>query len=296
MAGHRRPPVEPREVVVEPPRFDGDGAVAWIDGTTGKALSMDDVVARLRSQPVSVIGEQHDQASHHEVQRRLVEVLAADGGLVVGLEMLTREHQPVLERFNRGEITIEELGETVDWKKAWGFDLELYAPILRDGHNAGARFVALNAPRSLVKAIRQGGLERLSPDQKAQLPDMDLGDTLHRAWFEAVFAQSGHALSESDLDAFYRAQVLWDETMAEGAVAALQGSKRVVVLAGVGHIAMGRGIPERVERRLWGARALSVVPLGGVDASNFEARVKEAIQDGEGDILAVPRFENEIAL
>ncbi len=293
----RRPPPDGTAPTVQAPRFGDDDAYAWIDGKTGKQLSWDDVIGRLRASNIVVVGEQHDQKSHHEVQRRIVEVLAGDGpGLVVGMEMLTWEKQPELDRFNRGDIDAVGLRDAVDWKKAWGFDFALYQPILEAGHRGGAGFIALNAPRELVRAIRQKGVAGLDDDERALLPDLDLGDELHRAWFERIFSSAGHPLKAADVDGFYRAQVLWDESMADRAARALQGGARqVVVLAGAGHVANGRGIPQRVERRI-GSAVVAVVPMPGVDSSNVEESIARAVSLGEGDILVIPRFEPEIQL
>lgn len=293
----RRPAPQKKSLDVSAPVFaDGDD-YAYVDGATGKQISFDDVVARLRVSKVIVVGEQHDQRSHHELQRRVVQVLAGDGpGLVVGLEMLTFDKQKELDRFNRGDLDADGLRLAVDWKKAWGFDFGLYAPIFDAGHKGGARFVALNAPRELVRAVRTKGIEGLSDDEKSRLPDLDLGDELHRAWFERIFSSAGHPLKEAEFQGFYRAQVTWDETMAQGvADAVTAGARQVVVLAGAGHVANGRGIPQRVERRL-GGRVLSVVPLAGVDSDNAKDSIERAVQAGEGDVLVVPRFEPEISL
>jgi uncharacterized iron-regulated protein len=295
----RRPPVPPEAAHVRPAplSFVGDGAFAFVDGRTGAALSVDDVVARVRAHRVIVVGEQHDQATHHEAQRRIIELVGGAGpGVAVGLEMLSWEKQEPLDRFNRGDVALDALAEVVDWKKAWGFDFGLYAPIFAAGKAAGARFVALNAPRALVRAVREKGVEGLGPDDRARVPELDLGDDLHRAWFAGVFSSAGHAMKAADLDGFYRAQVLWDESMADGAVRALrEGARQVVVIAGAGHVARGRGVPQRVERRLDGEAVLSLVPVTA-SADDAEAALARAIAEGEGDILVVPRFEREVAL
>lgn len=51
---------------------------------------------------------------------------------------------------------------------------------------------------------------------------------------------------------FFQAQVLWDETMAEGIAKFIQSNPgyKVVVLVGQGHIVYNYGIPSRVARRL----------------------------------------------
>ncbi|MDP2343687.1 MAG: ChaN family lipoprotein [Deltaproteobacteria bacterium] len=293
----RRPAPPAKAITVAPLEFSDTADFAYVDGKTGEQLSFSAVLERLRESKVVVVGEQHDQASHHELQRRVVQAMAGDGpGLVVGLEMLSWEHQPELDRFNQGDVDADGLRDAVDWKKAWGFDFGLYEPIFNVGHTGGARFLALNAPRGLVRSIRRQGLDGLSPSDRAMVPELDLGDPLHRAWFERIFSSAGHPLKAADVDGFYRAQVLWDESMADRAATAIkEGARQVIVLAGAGHVANGRGIPQRVERRL-GVRVLAVVPMSGVDNGNAVEAIQKAVRAGEGDILVVPRFEPEIAL
>jgi uncharacterized iron-regulated protein len=83
--------------------------------------------------------------------------------------------------------------------------------------------------------------------------------------------------------------------MADRAAKALQGGARqVVVIAGAGHIAAGRGIPQRVERRLQ-KPVLTVQPLT-VETDSVDRVIGQAIANGDADILVVPRFEHEIFL
>lgn len=302
-APHRRPlrDIDPN-LVPDPVRFDDEAPYAWIDGNTGKTISFDDVVKRAAAAQVIVVGEQHDQATHHEVQRRIVTTLAAPSDksarkLVVGLEMLTWDKQAVLDRFNAGELDADAFAAAVDWQKAWGFTFDLYRPLLADGHASGASFRALNAPRELVRAVRKKGIDGLSADELRALPDLDLGDVEHRAWFKGIFAGGGHPMKDADVDAFYMAQVVWDEAMADRAAQALlDGATHVVVIAGAGHVARGRGIPQRIERRVASAKVISIVPLTEVDSENVLEQVKTAVLRGEGDVLYIPRFEEELSL
>jgi uncharacterized iron-regulated protein len=293
----RRPPPPGVAPAIEPLRFVDDGRFAFVDGVTGKALAFEDVVARVKAHRVVVVGEQHDQLQHHEAQRRVIAACGEAGpGLVVGLEMLSWDKQPTLDGLNSGELDVAAFATAVDWKKAWGFDFSLYAPLFSTGREVGARFVALNAPKELVRALRKDGIEGLSADDAARLPELDLGDPLHRRWFEGIFRSAGHPLKDEEVDGFYRAQVLWDEAMADRAVAALNdGARQVVVVAGAGHVAAGRGIPQRIERRLGGERVLTIVPMT-VDAGSVDEALRSAIENAEADILVIPRFEAEIFL
>ncbi|WP_338064277.1 ChaN family lipoprotein [Parathermosynechococcus lividus] len=55
-----------------------------------------------------------------------------------------------------------------------------------------------------------------------------------------------------NIEFFYQAQVLWDETMAAAIADYHQQhpERLIVVLAGRGHLYYGDGIPQRVQRRL----------------------------------------------
>jgi uncharacterized iron-regulated protein len=291
----RRPPPPTTAPQAAPLQFVDDGAFAWVDGHTGAALTFAEVVARVNAARVVMVGEQHDAAAHHELQRRVVDVMGAAPGLVVGFEMLTWDLQPSLDRFNSGELDAVAFADAVDWKKAWGFPFALYRPIFESARRHQAKCLALNAPRALVRGLRQRGVDGLSVDEKAQLPELDLNDELHRAWFEQVFSSSGHPLKPEELAGFYRAQVLWDEAMASRAAAAVvDGARQVLVIAGAGHVAAGRGVPQRIERRLH-TPVLTLVPLS-VDSDSAEREVQEALARAEADILVVPRFDADIVL
>ncbi|HEY4222111.1 MAG TPA: ChaN family lipoprotein, partial [Myxococcota bacterium] len=236
---------------------------------------------------------------HHDIERRVVAAMARahEHKLVVGLEMLTWNLQGPLDQFNQGAIDVDAMASSVDWQKAWGFSFDMYRPIFVDGHKDGARFLALNAPRELVRAVRRKGVFGLTAPEKKALPELDLGDDQHRAWFKGIFSGDGHPANDSDIDSFYTAQVVWDEAMAQTASKALDdGAAQVIVIAGVGHIARGRGVPERIERREPSVHVLTIVPLTGVSSDNASDKLKEAVVDGEGDIIVIPRFAEEISL
>ncbi len=103
------------------------------------------------------------------------------------------------------------------------------------------------------------------------LPEMDESDPFHKAWVEAVFTDPSHG--KAYFDTFYKVQLLWDETMAETAAAYLKSpdgqDRRLIVLAGGGHVSFGFGIPKRVFRRLAEPYAV-VVPVSVDIVSNVE--------------------------
>jgi hypothetical protein len=102
-----------------------------------------------------------------------------------------------------------------------------------------------------MERTRKGDLDASLSEEEEDLPQLDLEDPYHRSHIEAVFKKHPHGAE--NFEAFYRVQVLWDESMAQGIAEFLESpvgqDKRVLVFAGGHHVQYGYGIPRRVFRR-----------------------------------------------
>ncbi len=233
----------------------------------GKPASSSDLLAAAAQSRTVCIGEEHDTASHHELQHELLQFLAtADNGmrLALGMEMFRRPMQPSLDAYFRSEINATELRRLTKWEKTWGFDFAMYEPLLETARREGVRVIGLNAHRSLTRAVARHGLASLPQPVRNSLPALVLDDAEHRRFFWTIMgfgdAQGahghGHGMSPEN---FYTAQVIWDETMAESASAWLSDpeKRQIVVIAGNGHCHQS-AIPRRVARR-HKSRSLSIL-------------------------------------
>lgn len=273
--------------------------MAFIDGKTGEVLTFAQVTERAKKAKAVLVGEQHDQLSHHRLQADIIRSVAQQGGTIaVGLEMVTWSGQEALDRFGRGEIDEDGLFSALNWEETWGHNEDLYRDIFTAGRTGQAKFVALNAPRDLVRAVAKQGLDGLSDEDKARLPDMDMSDDVHRQSIADVFNHHHPPTgSEGMFEKFYAAQVLWDESMAEYAVGALQnGASRVVVLAGVGHVGGYRGIPNRMKRRLPDLEMLTVVPVTLEEGDDPQAVAQEGLDEGIADILVLVEPRDAVSI
>jgi uncharacterized iron-regulated protein len=295
---HRGPTPRPlAEVSLAPLEHEeGSPGYAFVDGRTGAALSWEDVKARLASHDVVAVGETHDDVDHHALQARVVDAMGEGRPIAVALEMVPSHLQPHLDRYNAGEIDEDGMTAAVDWATCWGYDFELYRPIFEAGHKHRARFVGVNAPRELVRDLAKKGVDGLDDGQRSQLPQLDLGDSAHRAQIEEVFTHHHPPTSGGAFDRFYSAQVLWDESMADGAARALDSAEAVVVIAGNGHVAGYRGIPNRLLRRKPQAKLMTIVPVRIGDDEDPAATIKAAIASGEADVLAVIRPRDVLSI
>jgi hypothetical protein len=109
----------------------------------------------------------------------------------------------------------------------------------------------LNARAELTRQIARGGLASLTPDQLAELPELELQDPEHRDYIFSLFGVlPGHS-AESGLEDIYIAQTVWDETMADTSAHWLSSAgerAQLLLFAGVVHC-HASAIPRRISRR-----------------------------------------------
>jgi uncharacterized iron-regulated protein len=174
------------------------------------------------------------------------------GKVAIGMEMFREPQQETLDRWTRGELAELDFLKASKWYEFWGSDFGYYRAILDFARQNGIDVVALNPPKKLEEEVSKSGLEKLSPELQAQLPEMGELDRYQRESLKAVFG--AHKATEGMVDAFLRIQSLWEETMATRVAGYLRSArgegKRMVVLAGGWHVRYGFGIPKKVFRRM----------------------------------------------
>jgi len=218
---------------------------------TGQAVDRATLVDHLARVQVVYAGETHDNPESHRVQAEILRALAArHPDLAGGLEMVPRDQQPLLDAWVAGRLEEKEFAR--QWTALWSTGYRPYQEILLFCRDHQIPLLALNAPRALVHAVAENGLDGLAPEVRAQLPShLDTGDPYHQAKTEALF--SGHSKAHTpDFDRFYPAQLLWDEAMAESGADYLahHPGAHLLVLAGGYHVEQGVGVPRRLFTRL----------------------------------------------
>ena len=249
----------------------------------GSSLDDGRLATELKRARVIYVGEEHPNPHHHAAELEVLEAaFAADPSVGLGLEMLPRAMQSALDRYLEGALDEQAFAEAVDWHKTWGYPFGLYAPLLRFCKEHHLPAYALNAPRELTHAVAHDGVEALPPELKRELPEMKPGPEAHRELVREAFGAHPHPkFTDASFERFYTAQLVWDETMAQvaaGALAAKDGPRHLVVVAGEGHTRKF-SIPERAARR--GAKPfVTVLPV-------LDDELDDARKDGVADVYWV---------
>ena len=230
--------------MVAPAGGDANDARLW------KSISSADVV---------YFGEVHNNQSNHEYELQLVKsMLAHHLRIAVGWEMFARNNQPLLDQFNRRQISLAQLLDQSGFRKSWGVYSPVYAKILATTSANGVPNVGLNAENRLVHRVAMG--QTLNQAEQSQIP---AGYKVRPEAFDNFVNLLGDhpGMATADLHRYFAAQNIWDQTMADSIVEFHRQNPetKILVLAGRAHVQGGFGVPGYVPQKA-NLRQLVLVP------------------------------------
>lgn len=216
-----------------------------------KTLELQEIIEAISHKKIIYLGEYHDRFSHHYTQLQIIkELLERNKKIAIGMEMFQRPFQQVLDDYISRKIEEKEFLKKTEYFKRWGFDYNLYKPILDFARENSIPVIALNLSKEIIEKVSRAGLDSLSEEEKKEIPEeLDFSDEAYRDRLKEIFHQ--HKRPDARFEYFYQSQILWDETMAMSIDEFLKRNPayQIIVLAGGGHIAYGSGIPKRTYRR-----------------------------------------------
>ena len=246
-------------------------AAQWIIPASSTAVAADAVMAAHSGRAVVLLGESHGRPDHHRWQLHTIAALYGHRpNMVVGVEMLPRRAQPVLDRWVAGELTAEAFLEAVDWDTVWGFDPAPYLPLFHFARLHRVPMVALNVDRALIAEVARKGWaavpeenrEGISTPAPASEPYRRSLARVHLLkqqmredgeWPDEMPATAPEeeleeVMGEPAFQRFVEAQLTWDRAMAEVLAREAMRSDRplVVGIIGRGHLENRWGVPHQI--------------------------------------------------
>jgi uncharacterized iron-regulated protein len=247
-------------------------------------MELKSVVLKVLNKRVVYVGETHDNYGDHITQLEIIRQLHEENSnIAIGMEQFQQPFQSVLDGFINGELDEKDLIRKSEWMDRWSFDYRLYRPILTYARDNSIPVIALNIPKEIIDKVSKDGIEGLSSEDKKRVPsDIDYSDTNYSERLKRIFENHPHK-NENGFERFLQVQLLWDEGMAAKAAEYLQSNpnRKLVVLAGIGHLMHGSGIPQRVSRRVKGESAI-ILPAGEFP---LEQNVADFLVQGGGEKL-----------
>lgn len=230
--------------------------------TTGVKVTKDQMLDAIDGARVIYVSELHDNIAAHEAQLAVIKDLYRKhpGKIAVGMEMFRSSVQPQLNRLEKGTMPLQDFNELFDrqWASQWR---EAYQPVLDYIHDKSIPVIGLKPSKKTESLVRNG--QMTGPD----IPELDLNDPYHRAHYMPFFGRHySPKMAEKIAEKMYRMMVLWDEAMADNVAKFLSNpendDKKLVVIAGIGHIGYGFGIPRRAFRRVPHAYSIITPEIG----------------------------------
>lgn len=259
-------PLEPRGVTIH-------------DGVTGSVVPWEAMLAALGGADVVIIGEMHGHGLGLASSAAVWEDLSARGDLTpaLSMEFFDRSRQAAIDDYLLG--VLDEAGFEDEADRTARNYPPGHRSMVEGAKGAGLRVYAANAPRRYSTLAREEGYRELTGLRASQQALFELpseeGKDAYRERFEAMFAgmltsHGGEAQSPEALEArvagYYRAQSVWDATMAGTVARAAQdGGRPVVHVVGRFHSDYDGGLVHEIARRRPGARVVTISMVESFD-------------------------------
>jgi uncharacterized iron-regulated protein len=245
-----------------PPPPPAPPAAAIVDGE-GHPIALDEVVRRAVVADVVLLGEVHGHPAGLALAAHLFERIAASGRpAALSLEFMERDEQAALDAYVAGTIDADELAR----RRRENASFPAGHRAMVDAARArGLPVIAANAPRRHVRKARLEGWDALRALPAAEralfvVPEVMPHQGYAARFAEAMGADPHGAGADERITAFYRAQLVWDATMADSIVRAIDAQRAPVVhVVGRFHVEHDGGLAQLVRLARPAARMFTLV-------------------------------------
>lgn len=261
----------------------------------GDMLDEAALLDRIAQGSAVLLGERHDQLSHHRWQLDTLQALhRRRPDIILGLEMFPRRVQGVLDEWSRGELGEEAFLERSGWAEVWQFDPELYMDIFRYARDQRIPMRALNVDSSFTRSVSRSGFDGTPVSQREGVTRPAEPSPEYAQWLGQIYdmhmpsRHRGRPTGAGEgLRYFIEAQLVWDRSMAQGIHEALteQPDALVVGLIGSGHLQHGYGVPRQLDDLGVGTHATLLPWDGNLGCAQLVAGLADAVYNLEAPLL-----------
>ncbi|HEY8379196.1 MAG TPA: ChaN family lipoprotein [Nannocystis sp.] len=268
----------------EAPRYDGEffAGMQIYDVAGDVWLDEAALMAGLDPARLVFVGEQHETAAIHELQRWVLErMLARHGAVALGMEQFQRDEQAVIDAYLAGSIDAATFeAQAQPWKNYAQF----WKPLVELMKAEGRPVLALNVPDEALSGIYAAfptsplevvnGWSDAAP-YAGDVAPRPIGpwDAVYQGYFERSYDYASHGKDwglsyEAALAYFTDLALIRDDTMGFWLAEHLEATQdRIVVVAGDWHVQTGLATPDSVRKFVDVERRLITTATPGTLAS-----------------------------
>lgn len=262
-------------------------SIAAVDPATGDTLTRRQFTQRIAEAEVILVGETYaSETSNLVEQLLLISLIENFEDVALSMEMLHRDQQELVDSWLAGEIPTVDFvsrADVADWgrENSW---MNYYQSLLDWARMARWKVVAANAPEEVISIVWNDGLEGLGDLEAGDPPRFalpmatDIEDYKERL----LHAMEDRDAGDDDFVRMFDAQRVWDATMADSIVTALDDVEKVVHITGRFHVEHRGGTVLEILARRPGTRLL-VLSITEADAQ------VELLEPEVADLVLIPR-------
>jgi uncharacterized iron-regulated protein len=270
------------------------------DSSKSRGVDFEEMVTKLAGADIVIVGEQHDSAPTHRLERAILEGLSRKRSVILSLEMFERDVQPSLNSYLSGQM---QEADFLKISRPWPAYASSYKPLVALALENRWPVIAANVPRKYASQVARSGLpaidslsaaERELVASKVACPhdgyfkrfQQEMGShPSHPSQSGAAGGSSVKSAMSDDpalMERIYAAQCLKDETMAESIANAWSGAASpkplVIHFTGAFHSDFRQGTVARVHQRLKDRRirVVSIIPVTNLDQTKADEQRKRA--------------------
>lgn len=205
---------------------------------SGKPVDYEKTLKELAAADVVFFGEQHNDPIGHWLELQLAKDLARlkQGQFVLGLEMLERDVQPLVDQYTTGELDDKTFEEQ---SRPWPNYATDYKPLLQLARQQKFRVVGTNVPRRYASQVAKGSLTALNElpnEEKAWMVPLPMTVDYELPGYKNMVKMfGGDASHAAGVQNIIQAQALKDATMAHFLNAARTDGQLLLHLNGSYH-------------------------------------------------------------
>lgn len=239
----------------------------------GKEISLNKAINIASKYDVVFFDEYHDQRDIHQAELDFLQgFYQKNKDMILSMEMFERDVQPLMNDYLNNKISEQDF---VQNSRPWANYQEDYRPLVEFAKKQGLYVLASNIPRRIANQYTKvGDLALIDEADKQYLPQKHLVE--HGAYYDKFVGYmsmgegQGHMqMSKAKIEAFYKAQCLKDDTMAESIVLYKNAHKDIKILhvQGAFHGDSHLGVVEKVNKLNNSLKTLVITPI---EAKNFD--------------------------
>ena len=237
------------------------------DLNSKKLVDKKTLINALAQKRFVLLGEKHDNATHHQYQADLLQALSHRRP-VVAWEMITLDESKALADYLASkDRNAAGLGKAITWEKRGWFSWQLYLPIAEVALAANLAFVPAGISRKAIWSVfNHTSKSEATPSLPSKLPPQArsaLAKTI-------TVSHCGHA-NQRMIDMMITLQEMRDDFMAKQLVGKEPGHALAVLIAGSGHSRQDRGAPYHL-RHTHHIPANQILSIGMVEVAEDSLR------------------------